>query len=258
MVSKEAETMIEEYLKKVDKSMTSVSKARKQEILKTLRSHILDALEDQKGKMPENKIVKNTIKDLGEPKTESLVEKLAPWAVTAIVCLGVFALESFLGRGYIFTGPLFVCSFSFLGILALWKLIVEERVVNKRIGVIQIWLVYIVVVAELFLLGHYVRFPVIGSTNILDLIIAGSVLTGGFDTSLIGQLVLLRIFDVFPVVGGLSLANMVALIGGILAVIVSAFIIIAPDEFLGKTCLNCGKEIDGNAKFCWNCGEAVP
>lgn len=258
MVSKEAETMIEEYLKKVDKSMTGASKAKKQEILKTLRSHILDALEDQKGKMPETKIVKNAIKDLGEPKTESLIERLAPWVVIAIVCLGVFALENFLGRGYVFTVPLFVCSFSVLGILELWKRIVEERFVNKRIGVIQIWLVYVVVIAELFLLGYYVQFPVTGSINILDFVIVGSVLTGSFDASLIGQLIFLRIFNVFPVIGGLSLANMVALIGGILAVIVSAFIIIAPEEFLGKTCFNCGKEVDGNAKFCWNCGEAIP
>jgi hypothetical protein len=258
MVSKEAERMIEEYLEKVDKSMTGASKAKKQEVLKTLRSHILDALEDQKGKMPETKIVKNTIKDLGEPKTESLIERLTPWVIIPIVCLGVFALENFLGHGYIFTVPLFVCSFSVLGILELWKRIVEERFVKKRIGVIQIWLVYVVVVVELFLFEHYVQFPVIGSTNILDIVIAGSLLTGSFDALLIGQLVLLRVFDVFPVIGGLSLASMVTLIGGILAVIVSAFIIIAPEEFLGKTCFNCGKEVDGKAKFCWNCGEVVP
>ncbi|MEM3587738.1 MAG: hypothetical protein QXO71_10510 [Candidatus Jordarchaeaceae archaeon] len=258
MVSKEAETMIEEYLRKVDKSMTCASKVKRQEVLKTLRSHILDALEDQKGKMPETEIVKSAIKDLGEPKTESFIERIAPWIVIAIICLGVFALENFLGRGYIFTVPLFVCSFSVLGILELWKRTVEERFVNKRISVIQIWLVYVVIVAELFLLGYYVQFPVIGSTNILDLVIAGSVLTRGFDTLFIGQLVLLRTFGVFPVIGGLSLANMVAFVGGILAVILSIFIIITPKEFQGKTCFNCGKEIDGNAKFCWNCGEAVP
>lgn len=258
MVSKEAEKMIEEYLEKVDKSMTSVNKSRKQEILKTLRSHIMDAIEDQKGKMPETKIVKNTIKDLGEPKTESFTEKLAPWIVIGIICLGVFALENVLGRGYIFTVPLFVCSFSVLGILELWKRVVEERFVGKRIGAMQIWLVYVVVIAELFLLGHYIQFPVIGSTNILDLVIPVSIMAGSFDTSLIGQLVLLRIFNVFPAIGGLSLTNLVALIGGVLAVVISAFIIIAPEEFQGKKCSSCGKEVDGNAKFCWNCGETIP
>jgi hypothetical protein len=145
-----------------------------------------------------------------------------------------------------------------LGIAELWRYIVGKRFENKRMGVIQIWLVYVVVVAELFLLGHYIAFPVIGSTNILDLVIPVSIMTGGFDVSLVGALVLLRIFNVFPVIGGLSLTNMVALIGGILAVVMSAFIIIMPEEFQSKRCSYCGKEVDGNAKFCWSCGEALP
>lgn len=67
-----------ELPEKVDKSMTDVSKTRRQEVLKTLKSHIMDALEDQKGRIPEARIVKNTIKDLGTPKKKSLAQKLAP------------------------------------------------------------------------------------------------------------------------------------------------------------------------------------
>nr|MDO8080247.1 zinc ribbon domain-containing protein [Candidatus Freyarchaeota archaeon] len=258
MVSKEAETMIEEYLKKVDKSMTGASKSRKQEILKTLRSHILDALEDQKGKMPETKIVKSAIKDLGVPKTERFAEKLAPWIVIAIVCLGVFVLETVLGRGYIFTVPLFVCSFSALGIAEFWGRTIGRRFENRRIDVVGLWLVYVVVVAELFLLGLYIAFPAIGSTSILDLVVPGSILIGSFNPAFIAGLLLLKTFNALPAIGGFSLTSMVALIGGILAVLMSAFIIIAPEEFQSKMCPNCGKEVEGNAKFCWSCGEAIP
>ncbi len=258
MVSKEAETMIEDYLKKVDQSMTDVSKARKQEILKTLRSHILDALEDKKGKMSEAKIVKSTIKDLGVPKTESFAEKLAPWIVIAVVCLGIFVFETVTGHGYIFTVPSLVCSFSALGIAELWGHTISRRFENRRIDVIGLWLVYLVVVAELFLLGLYIAFPAIGSTSILDLVVSRGILIGSFDPTLIAELLLLKTFNALPTIGGLSLTSMVVLIGGILVIIMSAFIIIAPKEFQSKRCPNCGKEVDGNAKFCWNCGEAIP
>lgn len=258
MVSKEAETMIEDYLKKVDKSMTEVSKSRKQEVLKTLRSHILDALEDQKGKMSETKIVKSTIKDLGIPREKRLGEKLAPWLVIAVVCLGIFVFETVTGRGYIFTVPSFICSFSALGIAELWGHTISKRFENRRIDVIVLWLVYLVIVAELFLLGLYITLPTIGSTDILDLIVSRGILIGSFDPTLIAELLLLKTFNALPTIGGLNLTSMVVLIGGILVIIMSAFIIIAPKEFQSKRCPNCGKEVEGNAKFCWSCGEAIP
>jgi hypothetical protein len=259
VVSKEAETMIEDYLKKVDKSMTDVSKTRRQEILKTLRSHIMDALEDQKGRTPEARIVKNTIKDLGTPKKKSLAQKVAPWIIVSIVCLLMFIFETVAGHGYTFTVLAFVWEFSALGIEELWTHNIEPRFDNKRINVVGLWLAYIILVAELFLLGLYIDFPVIGSTSILNLVVSRGLLIGSFDSTFIAELLLLNSFNALPAIGGFSLAGMVALFGGILAVVMSGFIIIAPEKFQSKKrCPNCGKKVEGKAKFCWNCGEAIP
>ncbi|MEM3562936.1 MAG: hypothetical protein QXR19_06895 [Candidatus Jordarchaeaceae archaeon] len=258
MVSKEAEKMMEDYLKKVEKSMTEASKAKKQEVLKTLRAHIMDALQDQKGKMPETEIVKNTIKDLGMPKSESLFQKLIPYIVLTIVGLFIVAIETIAGRGYTFSVPYFLCVFSAVAVWEVWRHTIGERFENRRIDVIGFWLVYLVVVAELFLLGLYIAFPAIGSTSILDVVVSRGILIGSFDSALIAELLLLKTFNALPTIGGLGLTSVVVLVGGILAIIMSAFIIVTPKEFQSKRCPNCRKEIDGNTKFCWNCGEAIP
>lgn len=268
MISKEAETIIEDYLRKVEKSMTEASKAKKQEILKTLRSHIMDAVEDQKGKMPETAIVKNTIKDLGVPKTESFAKKLIPWIVLTVVGLFVLAIENIAGRGYTFSIPYFVCVFSAVGVWEVWSHTIGERFENRRIDVIGFWLVYLVVVVELFLLEHYITLPAIGPTTILkitEFIAIRDILLGVINPPIIVDLLLyetlkslwLEILTGLPALGGISLTSLVALNGGIIAILMSGFLIIRPEEFQSKKCSSCGKEVDGNAKFCWNCGEEI-
>ncbi|MFB0561394.1 MAG: hypothetical protein ACETWM_09305 [Candidatus Lokiarchaeia archaeon] len=268
MVSKEAKTMIEDYLKKVDKSMTEISKARKQEILKTLRSHIMDAIEDQKGKMPETKIVRNAIKDLGEPKTESFAKKLIPWIVITIVGLSIFVLENIAGRGHTFSLPYFVCVFSALGIAELWPHTIGRRFEDRRIDIIGLWLVYLVVVVELFLLEYYITLSTVGPTtitNIIGFFVVRDILLGIVNPPIVVDLLLLDTLESFlletltglPALGGLSLTSIVAVNGGILGILMSVFMILRPGEFQSKRCLNCGKEVDGNAKFCWNCGEEI-
>ncbi|MBS7250928.1 MAG: zinc ribbon domain-containing protein [Candidatus Freyarchaeota archaeon] len=267
MVSKEAEKMMEDYLKKVERSMTEASKAKKQEVLKTLRAHIMDALQDQKGKMPETEIVKNTIKDLGMPKTESLLQKLVPFIILNIVGLFIIGVEAIAGRGYTFSVPYFVCVFSAVAVWEVWRHTIGERFENRRIDVIGFWLVYLVVIGELFLIEHYI-FPVMGPATImrvLEFVALREVLLGVVNPSIFVDLLLYQTLQSllvelllgFPGTGGVKLTSTVALIGGIITVLMSGFLILMPQEFQSKKCSNCGKEVEGNAKFCWSCGEEL-
>ncbi len=266
MVSKEAENMIEDYLKKVEKSMTEASKAKKQEVLKTLRSHIMDALQDQKGKMPETEIVKNTIKDLGVPKTERFAEKLIPLIVLTVVGLFILTVENIAGLMYHFSLPYFVCVFSAVGVWEVWRRTIGERFENRRIDIIGFWLIYLVAIVELFLLEHYI-IPVMGPATILKLVGFVSVrdaLLGFVNPPIVVDLLMYEAlkslsFEILIVSapGGIGLTSMVALSAGIITVLMSGFLILRPQEFQSKKCSNCGKEVEGNAKFCWNCGEEI-
>ena len=58
-MKKQSEKILNDYLKQVRDSLEYMPKPEVEDRINTIRTHILDAIEDQKGELPEEEIIEN-------------------------------------------------------------------------------------------------------------------------------------------------------------------------------------------------------
>ncbi|MBN1215767.1 MAG: hypothetical protein JXA99_10060 [Candidatus Lokiarchaeota archaeon] len=117
-MDKEAILLIEKYLEGVKKSIKHLSKEERKDYINTIKSHLYDALEDQKGILSEIEIIKNTIKDLGpSEKIHYMRERFIEFSVFTFIQI-VFLI----GVLFSFIPPLTISSYisEFLKILSIF------------------------------------------------------------------------------------------------------------------------------------------
>ena len=91
-MNKESEKILNDFLKQVKESLEYMPKSEVEDRLSTIKAHVLDAIEDQKGKLPEVEIVKNAIKELGIKLKPKKTKKAVVLDIIGIGIIGLFVL----------------------------------------------------------------------------------------------------------------------------------------------------------------------
>jgi len=221
-LDKEAELLMDKFLKQARKSLGNLSKSEADDRIATIKAHVMDAVEDQKGKLSDIEIVEKTIKDFGIPKERrTLKDYLIGYLV--IVLSGVFLifLDVFLvspNFGYSASIPYFVVVLSGVGGYDLWNYFLKDKLTDKRYNLIFGWIFLPVLVLELWL---------------LDITIG------------------------IPSIGDFSISWIVLLIYGIILIVFTVLSILVPGEMLEKECPSCKEIVPYNSRFCLKCGEEL-
>jgi hypothetical protein len=223
-MDKEVEKIINNYLKEVKNSLDYLKKAERKERLETIKAHIMNALEDQRGQKSDLEIVREAIKELGFPKTSKnkLRERIIGYISLAVIAVFLILMDVFLIYpvfGYSTSIPYILIAASGQGLLEIWNFFIKDKLPDKRYNIILAWIFFVVLIGELFLLEISISLPIIGSS--------------------------------------FHVSWLVIMVYGIIAMIFTVLSIVIPGEIIDIKCPNCGKVIPGNSKFCLYCGEII-
>ncbi len=181
-MKKETEKLLNNYLKQVKNSMEYMPKSEVDERLNTIRNHILDAIEDQKGELDEIKIVENAIKELGMTIKTKRTKKDILLDFLGYGIIGIFIII----LDWLFFYPRFQINASipyFVIILPaalgweIWNFTVKPRLTDPRYNLIYAWIFYPVLIIELLFVGLPDPIPFIGILVYGILLILGTILS---------------------------------------------------------------------------------
>ena len=216
------EKLVDEYIKQIKGSMDYLSKAEIEERISTIKSHILDALEDQKGQLPDEAIIKKAIDDLGielKPK-RAVLNVIADFVCFTVVGLFILLLDwvyIFPTFKYNASIPYFVIVFPAAICVAIWNFTIQDKLPDARYNLILAWAFYPILILELL----FLNFPILTPDQP----------------------------DLVPFLG--------IMVYGILLTLITILSIVIPNEILEKKCPHCKEILPKKAKFCLMCGEEL-
>ncbi|MFX1451165.1 MAG: zinc ribbon domain-containing protein [Promethearchaeota archaeon] len=156
-MKKQSEKILDDYLKQVRDSLEYMPKTEVEDRINTIRAHILDALEDQKGEIPEEEIVKKAIKDLGikiKPK-RTVRDVLLDFIGYGIVGLFILFLDWIFFYPYFKFNviiPYLVIIFPVACALEIWNFVIKPRLPDPRYNLIFAWIFYPIFIIEMIFL----------------------------------------------------------------------------------------------------------
>ena len=166
-MKKESEKILNNYLEQVKESMEYMSKEEIEDRINTIKAHVMDAIEDQKGELPETVIVRNAIKDLGiaikpkKTKKDVLIDFLS-FGIIGIFVLLLDWIYLYPAFGFNLSIPYFVILLPFAIGLDLWDFKIKPRLTDPRYNLIIGWIFYPILVIELLFLELPDPIPLLG------------------------------------------------------------------------------------------------
>ncbi len=156
-MKKQSEKILNDYLKQVRDSLEYMPKPEVEDRINTIRAHILDAIEDQKGELPEEEIIGKAIKELGikiKPKrrVKDVIGDLVGCGIFGLILLFLDWIYFYPTFKYNVSIPYFIIIFPVACALAIWDFFVKPRLTDPRYNLIFAWSFFPILIIEMIYL----------------------------------------------------------------------------------------------------------